>query len=345
MSDEKFCPACEDYRQFTIENRDETYTVRGRAITVATAVEVCTTCEESLFDEYRDTELLQEAYGKYREEEGLLTPIQIKATRNRYRLSQKSLAALLGMSEATINRYENGSLQDRAHDSAIRACENATFVRDLLARNGHLLSDWQRSRAEKALATEPEDVGDIPAGVNLLEWNSMPNEMTHRTGFRLFDYSRYAAATVWFCRNLPTALAQTKLYKLLFYADFLNFRATSLSLTGAAYRKLPYGPVPADYGRLRDRLERDEYVTVDEVVYRSGRTGEEFGLGPNADKVPCKFTAQELAVLDQVAETFRGMTPSGISEVSHSEQAWKETAEKELISYRHAAALSLAPPE
>ena len=345
MSDEKFCPVCEDYRRFTTENRHETYTVRRREITVPTAVEVCTTCGESLFDEARDSELLEHVYANYRKDEGLLTPDEIKAIRNRYRLSQKSLAALLGMSEATINRYENGSLQDSAHDNAIRACENATFVRDLLARNGHLLSDWQRRRAEKALATEPEDAGDIPAGVNLLEWNSMPVERTQWTGFRQFDYNRYVRVVLWFCRHLSAALTPTKLHKLLFYADFLNFRAASVSLTGAAYRKLDYGPVPADYGNLRGRMEHDEYVRVVEAVYQSGHTGEEFHLGANADKVPCKFTAQELAVLDHVAETFRGMTPSGISEVSHGEEAWEETEEKKLISYRHAAALSLAPPE
>ncbi len=345
MNDEKFCPACEDYRVFSTEKRGETYTVRGREISMPVTVEVCSACGESLFDEARDEDLLRRAYAEYRQIEGLLTAEEIKAIRDRYRLSQKSLAALLGMSEATINRYERGAPQDRAHDTAIRACTNPDCMGELVARNGHLLSDWQRKRVERALAGGAESVEDAVPDINLAKYTSMPDELSHRTGFRRFDYRRYAAVVVWFCRNLEAAVTQTKLYKLLFYADFLSFRTISVSLTGAAYRKMTYGPVPADYGNLRDRLEYDDYVMVQEVVYRNDRTGEEYRLGPRADEVPYKLTLRELAVLERVAAAFGDATPSAISERSHREPAWLNTQDKQLISYKEAASLSLSASE
>jgi DNA-binding transcriptional regulator YiaG len=51
---------------------------------------------------------LKGIFSEYRKLKGLLTPEAIRKLRERYRLSQKSLTALLGMSEATINRYEGG---------------------------------------------------------------------------------------------------------------------------------------------------------------------------------------------------------------------------------------------
>ncbi len=345
MSEEKFCPSCERYSEFTTEDRRETYAIRGRDIAVPVTVEVCSACGETLFDESRDEKLLGTAYSEYRRMERLLSPDEIRSIRYRYCLSQKSLASLLGMSEATINRYEGGALQNRTHDNAIRACEHLDYVRGLVERNGHLLSDWQRKRVEKALASLAEGLKDPNVVINPLEPASMPDERSRFTGFRRFDYSRYAAAVVWFCGNLKTAVTQTKLYKLLFYADFLSFKTMSVSLTGAAYRKLRYGPVPADYGNLRDRLEYDDYVAIEEVVYKNGRTGEEYHLGAKAGEVPCGFTPAELSILTHVATIFRGVPPTDISQRSHRESAWLSTPDKQRISYEEAASLSLALPE
>ena len=55
------------------------------------------------------------------------------------------------MSEATINRYEGGGLQDAAHDATIRACESPEFVRQQLQLRGGRLSERQRSKVEAAI--------------------------------------------------------------------------------------------------------------------------------------------------------------------------------------------------
>ena len=71
-------------------------------------------------------------------------PTEIKRIREQWHLSQVSFAALLGMSQATINRYENGALQQRKEDELIRACDNPEFMRDIIIRRGHMLSERQR---------------------------------------------------------------------------------------------------------------------------------------------------------------------------------------------------------
>ncbi len=344
MSEERYCPSCEDYRQVRVENRRETYTVRGKSIAVSVEVEVCAGCGEALSDEECDQKILDEVNATYRSQEGLLSPAKIREIRKGYALSQKSFAALLGMSEATINRYERGKLQDQAHDNMIRACEDTDFVRGLLDRKGDFLTKWQRERVERALALGGPDPDDWLAKIDLGEWTSMPSEMTDRTGFRRFDLKRYAAVVVFFCRSL-NEIAQTKLNKLLFYADFLAYKVSSASLTGSAYRRIQYGPVPADYDQLRARLEKDELISVEEKEYYNGNTGLVILPGTNADQVECPLTDTEKDVLNCVASVFRNVTAKAISERSHGESAWQNTCDRQLISYREATNLSLSLPE
>jgi putative zinc finger/helix-turn-helix YgiT family protein len=151
MTEKKFCPYCEDEREVKPAVRTEKYTVRGREITVRAKTDLCALCGGDVGSMEQDDKILTEVYDQYRKREGLLTPSQIQRLRKRYRLSQKSFAALLGMSEATVKRYEGGALQEQAHDTAIRACESPTFMRGLLQRRGHLLSDWRRKQAMDAL--------------------------------------------------------------------------------------------------------------------------------------------------------------------------------------------------
>jgi len=341
---ETFCPNCETYSETRVETREETYKVRGKDVTMPAEVEVCLSCGETIFDETRDSDLLRRVYAAYREQEGLLTPEQIRDIRKRYSLSQESLASLLGMSQATINRYEKGGLQNQSHDAAIRACMNAQFVRDLLQRKGHVLTDWQRRRAEEALAGQVKEAEDWLESPAETDWICMPSEITERTGFRRFDHKRFAAVAVWFCRRRQ-AVSRTIINKLLFYADFLHYRTTTVSLTGAAYRKLPYGPALADYGGLLSRMESEGVLLSEEVEYPNGYAGTDYRAGPNAATVDVEFAAHELAVLEHVSEAFEGLSATRISECSHQESAYRNTPDKELISYQEAMHLSLSMPE
>lgn len=56
----------------------------------------------------------------YRKESNLLTSEQIIAIRKKYRLTQLQFAKLLGINKDTLISYENGALQDIAHDNLIR---------------------------------------------------------------------------------------------------------------------------------------------------------------------------------------------------------------------------------
>jgi len=336
----KFCPICEDYCEIKTDTTQETFNVRGTDIAVPVSREICSSCGEKLGSEKQDQQILDAVNAEYRKRTDLLTPERIKQIRARYSLSQKCFALLLGMSEATINRYEKGALQDQSHDTAIRACEDPKFVRDLLGRRGDLLTKWQRDRVLKALA------GQDTSSYLVLTYSglSMPDEVSELTGFRHFDYTRFAYVVVHLCKEMGE-ICTTVINKLLFYADFLNYKTATVSLTGAAYRRLDRGPVLAVYDGLLSKMESESLVVKEEKVFSEEFTGYYYKPGPKAESIQLELTKHEENVLSFIAKEFEKCNATEMSKRSHKENAWLNTKDRELISYFEAQSLTLNMPE
>lgn len=80
---------------------------------------VCADCGEEFYSEEFDNATLVRAYNEYRKRHKLLLPEEIKKIREQYGLSQRSFAKLLNWVDKTIFRYENGSIQDKAHNTLL----------------------------------------------------------------------------------------------------------------------------------------------------------------------------------------------------------------------------------
>lgn len=147
MTRTQFCPYCETDRPCARRSVAKTYRIQGHELAVKIPHWACPVCGTTFVDAKTDATHL--VYERLREQEGLLQPDEIRRLRQRCGLSQDSFAALLGMSPATISRYERGALQDRPHDHLLRACEDDAFMLRLLDRCGRVLKPDQlmRSRA------------------------------------------------------------------------------------------------------------------------------------------------------------------------------------------------------
>jgi transcriptional regulator with XRE-family HTH domain len=66
-------------------------------------------------------------------------PSELKAMREHYGLSQRSLAALLGWGEVTVHRYENGSLPDEAHNQLLHLLKYPENMLRIAQMNGERL--------------------------------------------------------------------------------------------------------------------------------------------------------------------------------------------------------------
>jgi len=73
-------------------------------------VRFCKVCGEDIWNEALDAQNLLDAYTQYREKHGLLQPCEIRAIREKYKLSQVAFARVLGLEDKSVTRYENGSI-------------------------------------------------------------------------------------------------------------------------------------------------------------------------------------------------------------------------------------------
>ena len=146
----KYCENCGKEVNTKLVLRKETYNVCGEPIEVEAGVLVCSECGEDFYCEELDNATLIRAYNEYRKKHKLLLPEEIKKIREQYGLSQRSFAKLLNWGDKTIFRYENGSIQDKAHNSLLLFLREPANMRTYLVENEVTLDSRQ---LKKLLAT------------------------------------------------------------------------------------------------------------------------------------------------------------------------------------------------
>ena len=161
------------------------------------------------------------------------------------------------------------------------------------------------------------------------------NEETVFTGYRAFSLEKMAAMVSYFASR-TSDLYKTKLNKLLFYADFINYHLNGHSISGSRYVHLPYGPVPEGYEETLETL--NHYGVIDVSKQNSA------DLITGGDNSANDFlNAEERRSLDWVLESFGSMSASQLTEMSHRERAYKNTRTGEEIAYEYAKFLAKLP--
>lgn len=326
---EYYCEHCDRYGSSFVEEREETYNVRGEPITVRSPLRICSECGNVMNDEELDDAILRKAYNEYRRRHGMLMPGEIREIREKYNLSQAAAAKLLGWSPATFVRYEGGALQSPSHDELLRKMrDDVEWVRDLYRRNGDRLSALQRRRLEQALNEIREP--------NYVE--AMEEEIGRQNPESEFDPGKLFTV-VRLISDKAGKMSKSVFLKHLFYIDFLHLKWHGTPIMGLAYVKNHYGPVPARHRLLLSYLEEAGVIRRDEIEQDGEIVGEYVEGLPAKRAVPLE--EDELEVVEYVVERLRGMNAKRISEFSHEEPAWMNTPLKGIIPYSMADTLQI----
>lgn len=330
-----YCEHCEAPREGRIVCRQEAYPVCGEKVEVRAQVLICPVCGSEIFCEELDEQTLLEAYGIYRRRHHLLFPEQMRAIRQQYGLSQRSFARLLGWSDRTIRRYENGAIQDPAHNALLGLLQDPAQMRRFLQQGHARLEGPEQERLLQRLE-QLERCEAQSFGERLLSGISLEREPSINNGGRVFSYRRFAAMVTYLAAK-PGELLQVKLMKLLNYADMLFYREQGVSISGLSYVHLPYGPVPEHYGSLFDALQADGIAHI-EVSF----SGDYEKHRVVADRELSGVLGEaELRMLDRVWERFADYGSARISEYSHRERGYRETAQGQVIPYSYAGDITL----
>jgi len=134
-------------------------------------------------------------------------------------------------------------------------------------------------------------------------------------------------AILYFCQNTKH-LSQTKLYKLLFFLDFLHFKEAGRPVTDLEYFAWERGPVPKKlYFEIKNKSAPPEIMKC--VIPKNDEmTGETEAVYFKTLAQPKMevFSEREKRILENVAYIFRDALAKDMTEISHlKNQPWQKT--------------------
>jgi len=328
-----------NFNNSKIIKRKATYCIKGEPIEILEEVRTNPKNNEEIFDEELENKNLENIYNQYRKKHSLLTPNRIKETREKYGVSQRAFSRILGWGEVTIHRYETGALQDRSHNDALVLLESPDNMKILLENNKNKINSKDYINIKENLKKLMKGNIDKTLEENITK-KYFNEALDEYCGYTQFNYEKLVTMILFFTSEI-NRLFKTKLMKLLFYSDFVNFRNNTLSITGLKYIKNYYGPTPIKHELLLGELF-EKYITYQvEYVKTSKDNVEEYEFIKSLEKPTMVIFSQgEINSMNEVLNTFKHLTSEEITQCSHKEEAWTKSKNKEIISYEYAKKLT-----
>lgn len=131
------------------------------------------------------------------------------------------------------------------------------------------------------------------------------------------------------CAGKPN-VGETVLYKLLYFSDFNYYELYEEHLTGAKYRKLPYGPVPQKLDIIIGQMIEKGQLQRIKTEYH-GHPQTRYLPLEKADLTELK--ASEKEIIDRVIEQMSDWSAAMLSNYSHGDKPWKASKDGEEINY------------
>ena len=222
-------------------------------------------------------------------------------------LSQDDVAKLIAMPRSSLTQLELGK-------RGIDVLELHELAKVLSFSIDDFLSpDFSISNDVIAVEEENEKV-EIRISVPVLQLAKLKNVL-------LYILER--------CAGKPN-VGETVLYKLLYFSDFNYYELYEEHLTGATYRKLPYGPVPQNLDAITSQMISDGQLQRIKTPY-GGFVQCRYLPLQKPDLTQMK--ASEKEVIDRVIEQMGDWSANAISAYSHQDLPWQATGDGKEISY------------
>tara|TARA_R110002110_G_scaffold415794_1_gene656137 strand:+ start:5625 stop:6668 length:1044 start_codon:yes stop_codon:yes gene_type:complete len=332
MTIKDICPYCVQQTELEQIVGDEAVVVRGESISVPSTYFHCLRCNQDFDDPRAEDDVLDLAYREYRRRNNMLQPEEIREFRKKFNLTQKELCELLSWGEVTISRYEKGKLQENGHDTLLRLIQNPINMLDLIRKKQKLFTPEKKEVLTEQLTKMVQLENNFVDTYQSIFGNYDKNIFS---GWQKLNISKVITMIRFFC--YPSGQFKTKLNKLLFYADFEHYAKHETSITGLQYVKMQYGPVPSNYERYQVYLIENDMIEIEEIVFPDDSSGEKLKSKKGPD-LSC-FSESEVHVLTKVKDLFNSITCKKISDISHEEEAYINTKDRNFISYEYANSL------
>ena len=170
--------------------------------------------------------------------------------------------------------------------------------------------------------------------VNEIDGNAEPfiQKISERISIPTLQINKFKNVLLYIlerCAGKPN-VGETVLNKLLYFCDFNYYEMYEEHLTGAKYRKLPFGPVPQKFDSVLIQM-------IDAGQLQRVKT--EYHGYPQTRYLPLikadltSLKASEKEVIDRVIGQMSDWSASYISDYSHKDLPWEVTDDGKDISY------------
>lgn len=131
------------------------------------------------------------------------------------------------------------------------------------------------------------------------------------------------------CARIPQAI-ETVIPKLMYLMDFAYFENYECYLSTCTYKKLPFGPIPEEWGEiLDDLLAAGDIVKV--KIAESGIVQHKFFPMRTADLTILK--ASEIVLMNDIIQQYGRFPAEHLAELLHKDVPMKVTGMGEIINY------------
>lgn len=168
-------------------------------------------------------------------------------------------------------------------------------------------------------------------GIGIKE-NACDGEEVERSSIPVMQVGKFKNVLLYILERCAgkANVGETVLYKLLYFSDFNYYELYEEHLTGAEYRKLPYGPVPQKLDAVINQMlecgqlqrVRTEYHGFSQIRYL-----------PLVKSDLTVIKASEKETIDRVIDQMSDWSAAAISNYSHKDMPWLATKNGEVINY------------
>lgn len=333
-----YCPFCRKEVNYKVEKR-EYKEYKGIEVDTYQEVAVCNECNHELYIDEIEKKNQNRIYEIYRSKANIITPQDIINLREKYKISQRELTAILGFGKMTINRYEQGGIPTKSQSDYIKFLtdNDNKFIEKVKEayKNGKINTKTYNKIVTDEIIEISSDQA-IQDNIRSYLNSSFDTKPDIYNGYQNFDIDKIENIISYIASQVNN-LTITSLNKYLWFIDMLSFNQRTVSITGLTYQNQQFGPtiVYKKYDEIS--LLKDKYVRED-FENENGNTTK---IISKNNYTLDKITDTEKKIIDTIIKKLKNKSVKDISELSHKEDGWKKTKRLDKISFEYAMNLKI----
>lgn len=294
----KYCLICMEEHEVQTITTSEIEEFKGENVMFEATYEYCSNADQYMESEEIARKNNLAMKDAYRIKKGLLTSDEIIGIRTNLGVSQKDFSEILDWGRATITRYENHQVQDRAHDDILRKiCSDPIWFLSMLERVRRKLSVKTYSKYRKSACAQIEKQKNqyLRDSIQAIYSGIRENIKTYGTELipdKIIEIINYLARKI-------DGLDEAGLAILLKSCDALSIKVSGHPITGLSYDLSPNAILPLGLSQIIQM----EGVRFEATIEESNCLVRQFT--PASDFRIKILTDAEIGIIDSVIRQYQ----------------------------------------